>query len=258
LFKGLGSVPVLIFVAVIATLAMLDIRTVFKFPLIPVVGYFFAAAVASVVAYISAKSYLQDGSPLILLLGSGVLALGSSSLLAGLTIGYMGGTGNIAGTIYETGLLVASALHFQSAFAALLGAPSQEELQNRRTWVILANLGVVTTITLVTIATFQGVTPAFYIEKAGATPLLTWVAGVSCVLFAISFLILMRLYSRSRSDILYWYSLAIALMAAARFGFSLVEIADTPIHWAARFAQYLGAFYLLVAVLVSVKGEKRP
>ena len=251
----LGAIAVLVFTVVVATLAILDIRTVFKSPLITAIGFFFTAAIAFVVAYISAKSYLQYGSPLILLLGNGVLALGSASLLGALAVALLG-AGNIPATILETGLLVASALHFQSAFVALLGAPLQEVQQNRRAWVMLASLGVVMFLAWLTIATFQGVTPAFYIEKVGTTPLQNWVTGASSALFAMSFLILMRLYLRSRSDILYWYSLALALIAAGRFASSLIEIADTPIHWVARFAQYLGAVYLLVTVLISVKGGK--
>src|SRR5439155_1665691 len=67
----------------------------------------FLFGTAVVVAYISLKSYLSGGSRTILLLGSGTLAWGFASMVAGWLLGPPGGP-NIGVTISNSGALVSS------------------------------------------------------------------------------------------------------------------------------------------------------
>ena len=72
------------------------------------------------------------------------------------------------------------------------------------------------------------------------------------ILFAVSSLVFMRIYFESKSDILYWYSLSLALMALGRCSGVLIGGApDVPVQWVGRFGSYLGVVYLLISVLTT-------
>ena len=65
-------------IVIIAVLAILDIRTVFEPPLLLfILNTLFISIMSFVVASISARNYLKRGSLSFLLLGCGVLAVGS-------------------------------------------------------------------------------------------------------------------------------------------------------------------------------------
>lgn len=210
-------------------------------------GYVFLAVVAFLVAYISAKAYRNSGSLIILLLGSGALILGSSSLLTGVAVGFLG-AGNIPATLYITGLLLAGLFNFQAAFLAATGTTSTRT-QRRGGIQILAYLSVLIFMVLIATATFLGATPSFFVPGAGLAILSSWVMGLTAALFSISSLIFLRIYFKSRAELIYWYSLSLALIALGTFSFLLIRgAADVPVQWIGRFALYIGAVYLLVSV----------
>lgn len=250
LLRCLGAVLVLAFMAIVAILHMLDIKTVFKFPLAATIGYFFIAVVTLVVAYMSAKSYLTSGSRTLILLGCSALAFGSAALLTGLTVELLG-AGNVPSTFINTGLLLTAILQFQSAFLALFKVPSEEA--PRRGVMVVAYLVVLVFMALLVIATLQGVTSPFFIPGVGTTLLSDLVKGVSLPIFAVSSLIFMRLYFKSKVSLLYWYSLAVALIATGLFAHLLLRVTDVPIQWMGRFAYYMSGVYLLISILTTFK-----
>jgi len=84
------------------------------------------------------------------------------------------------------------------------------------------------------------------------TVLAGWVMGTTVVLFAVSSLVFMRIYFQSKTDILYWYSLSLALIAVGRCSSLLIsEATDVPVQWVGRLSLYLGAVYLLISVLTT-------
>lgn len=237
--------------AITAILTVLDIGAVFKLPAVVTIGYLFIALVAMFAAYISAKGSLKTGSPVVLLLGVGSLAFGLSALLCALAIGLVG-PGNLAATVFNTGLVLAGGLHFQSAVLSAVGAPSMELPKRGRMMVTLAYLGVPVFMAILVIAALQGATPPFFVPKVGLTVLLYWVMGMTVALFAISSFIFMRMYFESKTDILYWYSLSLALAALGTCSFLLIRgVTDVPVQWVGRFAYYLGAVYLLISMLTT-------
>ena len=62
LLRSLAAIPVPAFIALIATLAILDIRVMFEPSLLPLLDTVFVSVIAIIVAYLSAKSYLRTGS----------------------------------------------------------------------------------------------------------------------------------------------------------------------------------------------------
>jgi len=214
----------------------------------------FLAFTSCMVGYISFKSYLQNGWPFLVLLGSGALAWGSTSLLSGWLTSLPSGP-NSAITISNTGALVASIFHFVSSIWSR-GPSPRADLKIRKSIIILAYGSVFGFTALYSAAALEGVTPLFFVLGVGQTVLRMAVLGSAAALFAVSSILFARRYfaSRSRSRTLYWYFLALGLtgvgLAAVFFG----RAPGDPISWTGRAAMFLGGTYFLKAVHTAFKG----
>ncbi len=247
--RGVGAIAVPIFVAIIVVLAILDIKAVFEPPLLlPVLNTLFVSVVSFAVAYISAKCYLTTGLPNVLLLGCGVLTFGTANLIAGWLITFTGSP-NINVTIHNTGALLGSLFHAMGAMLPLPEIATGKVSKRRKFRVVLVYLGVLVFIALVAIASLREAIPPFFMQGLGPTPLRQGVLGSALALFAISSFLFMERYSKLKVDFLYWYSLALALIAAGLSAVFLQKAVGSPIGWAGRSAQYLAGVYFIVAVL---------
>lgn len=267
--KRLGGAIVLALVVAAAILAAQDVvehalnlgfdigHLTFKFPIGVAIGYLFMSVVAFLVAHISAKGYLKNGLPIVLLLGGGALAFGLSTLFCGLAVQFVG-PGNVPATIYNTGLILAGTLHTLSAVLSVVKrGTSTIAQQPGRIMVASLYLGVLVFMAILVIATLQKATPSFFIPGVGPTMLVIWVLVITAILFAIPSFVFMRMYLGSKTDVLYWYSLSMALIALGQSSSLLIPaVTDTPIQWIGRLAYYLGAVYLLVSVRATVRGVR--
>lgn len=205
------------------------------------------------VTYVSLKGYLQTGMTFLVFLGSAALAWGSVSLLAGWMTNLPGGP-NPAITISNTGALLAGALHLASSIGAT-GGTMQSRPSLRKPLLGIFYGGVLLFTTLLSIASLDGLTPAFFVPGVGQTLLRMIVLSSAAAMFGISSLLFARLYfsSESASRILYWYFIALALtgvgLAAVFFG----RAPGDPISWTGRAAMFLGGVYFLKAVRSSFK-----
>ncbi len=255
--RRIGLAPIPVYIAIIAALDII-------LPSTPVPGLaynplvlfaslqtLFLFGTSCVVAYISLKSYLSGGSRTVLLLGSGALAWGYASLVSGWLLGPPGGP-NIAVTISNTGALFASLFHISSATTTRGARPSRDEL-GRKTKLALAYGGVIVFLTTLTLLAFQGATPPFFVPGSGSTVLRQVVVAAGLCLFAASSIVFMRLYYGSRSGILFWYSMALALTAIGLAAFYFGRTVGDPIAWAGRSATYLGGIYFLIAIWSAVR-----
>jgi len=253
LLRRLAAIPVPAFIALIVTLAILDIRVMFEPSLLPLLDTVFVSIIAIIVVYLSAKSYLTTGSLSLLLLGSGVLAFGTGNYVAGWLLGAPGGA-EVGATIHSTGALFGSVFHLVSAASILAAVTSEKVWRRRKLKVMLAYLGVLAFMAVLTIAVLQGVIPPSFIYGIGATPLRQGVLGTAVALFAISSFLFMRSFFKSKSGFLYWYFLALALIALGLSALFLQRAVGSPMGWAGRSAQYLGSIYFLIAVLTTIRG----
>ena len=214
----------------------------------------FLALTSFIVAYISFKSYVQNGWTFLVLLGSGALAWGTTSLIAGWLTNLPTGP-NPAITISNTGALVASIFHVVSSTWSR-GPSTQKSAKIRRSILIFAYGGVLGFIALYAIVALEGMTPAFFVPGVGQTVLRMVVLGSAAALFAVASILFARRYfsSQSRSSTLYWYFLALGLtgvgLAAVFFG----RAPGDPISWTGRTAMFLGGTYFLKAVHTAFKG----
>jgi len=111
--------------------------------------------------------------------------------------------------------------------------------------VSLASLFVV----IITAAAIGGVFPTFYALGIGTTLLDRAVIGSAALMFASSAAIILVVVSSSRSEVLYWYSLALGATAAGLVGIAFANGDLDAIAMRAGWATlYLGGVLLATSV----------
>ena len=206
------------------------------------------------VAYISLKSYLSGGSRTILLLGSGTLAWGFASMVAGWLLSPPGGP-NIGVTISNSGAFFAS-LFFMASARTTTSAHSSRDTKGRGVKLFLAYGSAVGFLVALTVLALVGATPTFFVPGIGSTILRQVVVAAGLIMFAGSSILFMRLYRDSRSGILFWYSMALALTTVGLGAFYFGRTVGDPIAWTGRIATYLGGVYSLIAIWSAVQGSQ--
>ena len=244
--------PIPFLVVIIGSLAMLNIKDAFNPPLLhATLTTLLIGIPCSLGAYIAAKSYLLSGVRTLILFGCGILTYGFTMTIGIWLLSPPGGI-NVGVTITNVGPLAASVLFFVSALLALTGAIPQAPIR-RRSAAMLTYLGVLACLVFFTIITLQGALPPFYVAGIGPTPMRQYVLSTATALFAVSSVIFMILYFKSRPSILYWCSLSLALITLGLLAWLLqgATPSGSPIIWTGRVAQYLGGIYFLIAVLTA-------
>jgi PAS domain S-box-containing protein len=251
-FRHLGAVPIPVFIATIVVLRYLESESltsglVFDPPLLlPVLNGFFLGIIPFAIAYVSARSYLLNGSRTLLYLGSGLLVLSSASPIAGSLIGVPGGT-NLNVTIYNTGVLATSILLFLCAIS--VRSKISDARASRKLRLTVAYSGAVLFVGLFTAAALHGVIPVFFVQGVGPTLLRQVVLGSATLLFAVCSLQSARTYVKSRISFAYWYALGLALVSIGLSAVFLQSSVGGLSGWGGRSAQYLGGIYLAIALL---------
>jgi hypothetical protein len=249
--RRIGVAPVPILVALIAILDLtLPTSVAASVAFNPLVIFaalqtLFLFGTSAVVAYICLKSYLSGGSRTILLLGSGTLAWGFASMVASWLLAPPGGP-NIAVTISNSGALLASLFYIASATTTI--SATSRDSKRRKSKLILAYGSAVGFLSVLTVLALLGSTPSFFVPEIGSTVLRQVIVATGLFLFAVSSILFMRLYHDSRSPILFWYSMALALTAIGLAAFYFGRTVGDPIAWTGRIATYLGGIYSLIAI----------
>jgi PAS domain S-box-containing protein len=201
------------------------------------------------VAYLAGRTYLQNGSVALLLIGAGAFTVGvtfviSSSLIAP-------GRENLVITVHNCGVLLAGAFHFAATVFALSEVQINDEFR-RRVYSSLLCAGAMSCLLLLTLFS-QNILPAFFIQGAGFTPLRQMVLGSAAVLFSVAGFNFLGIYHRTRTDFSLWYFLALMLFSIGLLGVFLQREMGDPIGWAGRSAQCLGGAFLFLSVWQAFK-----
>ncbi len=252
MLKRVSLIPIPVFIIVAAALAVMDIREVVApLSLIPITHTLFISCISFAVAYISARGYMASGLYRFLLMGSGNLAFGLG-FLASWLLSVPDGH-NVLLTVDNTGTLLSSILHVSAAILVWVRVTEERISQREKTEVILSYGGVSLFMVLLTTASLLSATPPFFVQGIGPTPLRNMVVVVTLMLFGISSIALMRFYFRSKADVLWWYSLALSLIAVGQFAYMLQKSVGSPLSWTGSIATYLAGIYFLIAVLIPVR-----
>ena len=246
--RELGLLPVPVLIVLMAVLAVpLPFRSLFVFepPMLGLsISLIFRFGVSMIIVYFAARSYLLSGSPNLLFLGGGALAFGLMGV-TGSWFGLLFADTNALLLLNNTGAFVSSALNFESSIMTFKTV--SEPPRHRRTTVLAFYIGVLALAGL--LFGLHDFAPPFFVPGKGSTMLNLLVLGVAVALFALASMLFMRFYRESRSSIIWWYALGLALIAISQASFFLSKVPGDLISWAGRFATCLGSIYFLVVVV---------
>jgi PAS domain S-box-containing protein len=251
--KLLGFLLVPAYLVAMVLLILLGPEMVSEPPgLLTLLNTVFAGLIPCAVAVLAARAYLRSGLSSLLLLGAGMLVFGLGTTVAGWLIGTPGGS-NVTVTIHNTCACLAAALF-------LLGATLKFREPGPVRWrgdvrVILVAVygGLLALVAVMTFLAMHGQTPPFFLPGLGPTPLRQVVLGSATLGYLLAGALFLDGYRQRRSDFLYWYSLALLLIAIGLFAVFTQKAVGDPVSWLGRSAQYVGCVLALVAVLAAVR-----
>lgn len=227
---------------------MADSRAEYGSPfLLLSLNFVFTALTSLFVVFLVSRSFLLRGSASLLLMGCGVLLWGISSVISVIVDPY--GV-NSTVTIHNICAWLAALFHLTGSLTSLRGEPT---LQQSRTMLAAAYAGVLGLLFFVCYAAVGGLTPVFFVQGSGGTPVRQFVLGSAVAMFAGTALVLRAARKKSDSAFVYWYTLAVALIATGLVGVLLQSSFGSPLNWTARAAMFSGGVYMFVSALVSMQ-----
>lgn len=216
--------------------------------LVLVLNVCFLGMLPCFLVYVAVTSYLSTGSPGLVLLAAGCLSLGVGNVAAAFVLVFKPEP-NDAVFIHNASVLASAIFHLLAAAVALQGVPSQEDPLSRKAVVVFVAIGVLAFEVFLLLMSFAGAAPTFFIQGTGPTTLRQTILGGAIVLFLVAGFLLSMAYVRSRSRFILWYSGALFLIAEGLISIAMQKAVGSPMGWVGRSFQYLGAVYLLVAIV---------
>ncbi len=244
-------VPVPLLLAAIVGLWALDVSTSYGAPgLLPVLNFTLVTCTSAVIALLAARTFVATGIPGVLFLGAGVLLMGVAFAAAPM-VGM--GAPNVTATVHNIGMLAAGAL---SLIGAWMSFRPRVPVRAPGPVTMTAYAAVVGFVAATAYLALNGVTPPFFVQGVGGTPLRQVVLATAIGLFGTSGLVLV-LAQGNATTFRRWYALGLVLLGVGLLGVMLQEALGSPISWVGRIAQYLGSLYLLVASVTSATATRR-
>ncbi len=210
------------------------------------------AVICAVVAYLSAKSYLLSGSLTLLIITMSFVYISIVSVIVGWLATY---SANWGVTLNGLDLLLFSALQLVASIqASFRSVPIGSE--HRKAKLASACAVAVFLSLLLTLLTVMNIFPVFFVDGVGVTLIAQVVFSTAVIFFSLASMLFLRQYSKTKSNVLYWYALALVLDALGSFGVTLqVQFSDIVV-WTGRTGLYFGTVYYLIALLNSRKSDK--
>jgi hypothetical protein len=214
-------------------------------------GLVIGGGVSFIVAYLSARGYLLTGSLTLLFITISFILSGGMVTLSGWVANY---SPNWGVTTAAIGLLLFSVFQLLSSIqASFRSVPIGSE--HRKTRLTLACSGVILLSGLLTLMIGLTVFPLFFINGIGVTLTDKVVYAIIISLLLLSSVFFSRLYLKSKSVVLYWYSLALVLDAIGLYGLTLQVRFSDIVVWTGRLGAYIATIYFLIALLSSRKSS---
>ena len=203
--------------------------------------------ISFVIAYLSAKGYLSTGSLTLLLITMAFILIAIVSIASGLFATY---SPNGSVTVIAIGLLVFSAMQLSGSIqGSFRSIPIGSEHRNIR--LTLACVGASLLSGLISLLIALKVFPAFFVNGVGVTLTDQIVYSAVVLLFSLSSALFLRQYLKSKSNVLYWYTLALIADALGSFGVTLQVRFSDIVVWTGRLGLYGAIIYFLIALLSS-------
>ena len=239
----LAWLPIPLLLAVIAGLWVADLRTVYESrTLMVLLNLLFTWLASLCICFLTARAFLGSGQPGLLMFGCGSLLWGVTSLAAAVIVDRV----NPTITVHNVGVLGAALCH-------LVGSLWRGRLPRPGQWLVVGYVGALMTAALIVWVATAGLTPVFFVQGQGGTPIREIVLLLATALFAwVAWQMIYR-FRRQFGAFYYWYGLGLALVATGLVGVTLLSVQGGILGWTNRLTQYLGSAYLFIAALMAAR-----
>ncbi|MGZ7047924.1 MAG: PAS domain S-box protein, partial [Methanobacterium sp.] len=243
-----ASIPIFILIIIIA--ALLHNKAVWSpYPIIPLLNITFLSIIMFFVSILAARSYLEGRSIPMLLLGCGTLVLGLGASLAGFEL--LGNNVNSTISIYNTSAFLSGVCYLSSVILGLRMKPSKAK--NGWLSLLISYLAIFAVIFALVLLIQNHIWPVHFVQGSGATLFGLTVIYITIILFALSSILLLINKSDKGTNFRYWYGLGLGLIAVGLFGVSIQTSLGDALNWVGRISQYLGAIFILIAVISTIR-----
>ncbi|MCE5335055.1 MAG: PAS domain S-box protein [Desulfobacteraceae bacterium] len=241
------SIPA--YLLLILALIVWDSRTPLSVPyLLPLLNAVLLAIIPCYVGYRAARVYLVTGYPAILLLGAGMIVLGTSGALPSIAA-ENGGLKNSLVTMLYSGMLFSALLHACGAAIVHCRPDLSIGRHGRGKWLILLYLGGLAVVGSLGLAASHGLTPDFIFPNGSLSKWGKAVLATAGIVFGTAAGFLWRHSAETRAQSVRWYAAGLLLFAIGLFGLMHVSVAGNILSWAERAAQYTGSLYILWSIM---------
>jgi len=252
-WKRLSILPIIFFSLALAILFIFNLGEdiVFNPPyLLLILNTIFLTGTGIAIAIVSAKSFLKEGSNVMLILGLATTIGGLAASIAGWAAMF---SIDYSVAIYNIGIFLSGGLQVLSATIIFAGA-NPTESPNRKKTLVLSYSATIISFTTITALVVFGFSPTFF-TASGPTLARQWVISTAIAFFVISSVFFGLKYSQSKSRILYWYWMALVMTALGLFAATIFGTPNAVFNWTARIILYVASFYFLVGLLSAMKAE---
>lgn len=209
-----------------------------------ILGTVFIGLGYTLVAYVSARSYLKTSSRIFVMLGMALLMSAAGAMGFWVTT-----DANFRTTIGSITALFSGMLQIGAAIMAYRNLNPRQPSGHRMLKLLTGYGGVVITVVIVGIATTIALIPPFFIQGTGGTLVRQGVVAAAIFLISTASILMLRLYGSQHENILRWYGLALALLAlGVTDGFFAVTLGGV-LSWVGRISVYMSGVYFILLVL---------
>jgi len=244
--RSAGALPVIVFAIIFVVVPIFGLSEGPVFTsssLVLAMNTIFLAITGAVIAAFAARGFLRYGDTNLMFLGMATIVSGIAAAISGWDTSL---SLNSAVAVFDVGLLLSGGLQLASALFTVLGlipAP----VRSRRNQLLVGYSVALGCILLVAAMVKGGLAPQFW--SGGATLTREWVVAACVVTFAGASLGYAWVWRQTRSAVLEWYALALALLALNLIGVGVVVSPYSTFSWLSRAAGYLAGIYFVAGFL---------
>lgn len=199
-------------------------------------------------AYLAARAFAATGQVQLVWFGGAVFVFGLASFCAGLVPSQP----NLNVTVHNSGAMLASIYALAGALMSTgWSFPPGAARARFLAPAIVYGVGAAFVVAILLLSLGHNM-PTFFVPGEGGTVLRDSIVRSATALFAISGLLLLALYSRSRMPFLFWFSFGFLLIAAGLLAIGFQKTIGDPVNWVGRGAQYIAGIYFLIAIMVTL------
>ncbi len=243
---ALGAAVIIISLGVIfIVLNILDIAEDYRlyWP-IAVLNTVFIGVITVFVTYFAISNFMSSGSPEMLGLSCVFFSFGCGIFL----YGWLDADLNTRIAAHDTGILITAVAFAVGAGLKIAGRNyAKTRLWMKSAILLIAYLVIIAIIGIITwLASQESI--SFLNTVAVGIGLRTITKGIAIILFSALAIIYIKTYLESHSDMYYWFSLGLILLAGGVF-FASEGPLESSVVWLGRFSEYAGSLYFLFSAL---------